>query len=78
MIKRFHELDNNLPVWFIFGENSWIKSIYGHKAANVRSKNSPTYVKVIENAGHHVYADKPNEFNEYLNSVLDKIDEIFM
>jgi pimeloyl-ACP methyl ester carboxylesterase len=74
MIKRFHNLDDNLPVWFIFGKNSWIKSIYGEKAARIRSENSATYVKVIENAGHHVYADRPDEFNEYINSLLDKID----
>jgi pimeloyl-ACP methyl ester carboxylesterase len=74
MIKRFHKLDSNLPVWFIFGEKSWIKSVYGLKAAKVRSGNSTTHVEVIENAGHHVYADKPNDFNEYLVNILDDID----
>lgn len=74
MIKRFDQLDNNLPVWFIFGKNSWIKSSNGHKAAKRRSEYSKTFVKIIEDAGHHVYADNPIEFNEYLKSILESFD----
>ena len=30
--------------------------------------------KVIDGAGHHVYADRRNEFNDYVLSLLDLID----
>ncbi len=31
--------------------------------------------KLITGAGHHVYADKPKEFNEYAKYILELIDE---
>jgi hypothetical protein len=32
-------------------------------------------LKLITGAGHHVYADKPNEFNEYVQHILQLLDE---
>ncbi len=31
-------------------------------------------LKIIPGAGHHVYADQPILFNEYVDEILDLID----
>ncbi len=33
------------------------------------------FLKLITGAGHHVYADRPNEFNDYVKYILELIDE---
>ncbi|KAH9520675.1 1-acylglycerol-3-phosphate O-acyltransferase abhd5 [Dermatophagoides farinae] len=35
-------------------------------------------VHVIQGAGHHVYADKPEEFNDLILSIAEQIDQAFM
>ena len=32
---------------------------------------------VINEAGHRIHLDKPNEFNEHMKSILAEIDEMF-
>ncbi|UMM32295.1 hypothetical protein L5515_006144 [Caenorhabditis briggsae] len=61
MSKRFHELDNTVPVTFIHGERSWIdwkntRTMFG-ELDHVESH-------VMESAGHHVYADDADKFAE--------------
>ena len=31
-------------------------------------------IKIISGAGHHVYADKPKEFNDYVEYLFEAID----
>lgn len=61
MSKRFHELDDTVPVTFIHGERSWIdwkntRTMFG-ELDHVESH-------VMESAGHHVYADDADKFAE--------------
>ncbi|CCD66982.1 Abhydrolase domain-containing protein abhd-5.2 [Caenorhabditis elegans] len=59
MSKRFHELDNTVPVTFIHGERSWIdwrttRRLFG-ELEHVESH-------IMDSAGHHVYADDADKF----------------
>jgi abhydrolase domain-containing protein 4 len=31
-------------------------------------------IKLVSGAGHHVYADKPELFNNYVNEIVELID----
>ena len=75
MIKRIHEIDANTPVWFIYGSRSWIDPASGFQAIHRRQGAVATTIKLIEGSGHHVNADKPHEFNAYVNYVLELVDE---
>ena len=69
MVKRIDSIEN-IPIYFIYGADSWIESKPGFQAASLRTPSSPTYVKIIMKAGHHVYADKSDEFNEFVREIL--------
>jgi pimeloyl-ACP methyl ester carboxylesterase len=54
-----------MPTSFIYGSNDWMN----HKHAVVARENgmaSGTNVLVVQEAGHHLYADKPEAFNHAL------------
>ncbi|GIY63800.1 hypothetical protein CDAR_601451 [Caerostris darwini] len=80
MIQRISDIRQDIPITFIYGAKSWIDSNCGFKIRSLREKqNSFVDIKMIDGAGHHVYADKSDVFNEIVNSVCKQIDknEIF-
>lgn len=66
MINRVHEVRKDIPMTFIYGSRSWIDSSSGEKIQAVRD-NSSVSIRVVSGAGHHVYADKAEVFNKYVN-----------
>ncbi|XP_070574975.1 (Lyso)-N-acylphosphatidylethanolamine lipase-like [Ptychodera flava] len=74
MIHRIHEVRQDIPITFIYGAKTYsiIDSSMGRKTQEIRQGS---YVKVhmIENAGHHVYADQPKQFNDLLKQTCEDI-----
>ena len=74
MLKRIDsELDPSIPISFIYGNRSWMDPSSGEKIRELRTQS---YVRVyrIPRAGHHVHADRPEEFNQAVNNVLKIVD----
>lgn len=65
MIHRIKDLDDRIPITLIYGSRSWIDSTAGDKIKEMRP-NSVVNIRIINGAGHHVYADKPDIFNQYV------------
>ncbi|XP_065368437.1 (Lyso)-N-acylphosphatidylethanolamine lipase isoform X1 [Calliphora vicina] len=70
MIHRIKDVRQDIPITFIYGSRSWIDSSSGEKIKSVRG-NSMVEIKTVTGAGHHVYADKPEVFNRYVNETCD-------
>ncbi|KAK9892129.1 hypothetical protein WA026_018329 [Henosepilachna vigintioctopunctata] len=63
MVKRIHKLREDVPITLLYGSRSWVD----HSATDViKAMRYKSYFKwkVIPSAGHHVYADKPELFNQ--------------
>lgn len=63
MIHRIDHLRKDVPITLIYGARSWIDP----SASDIlKVKRMHSYFKqhVISGAGHHVYADKPEAFNQ--------------
>lgn len=75
MIHRINKVSDNIPIWFVYGSRSWVDSEAGFTSITLRQNSVSTSVKLITGAGHHVYADKPNEFNEYVKYIFELIEE---
>lgn len=75
MINRIHLLDENVPITLIYGSRSWVDNSSSEVIKKVRPNS---YVKsyIINQAGHHVYADKPEEFNSIISTTCDLVDNI--
>ena len=73
MIQRIGSLDKSVPITMIHGSESWIDQSIGYETKYLRS-SSYVNVKVIPSAGHHVYADQPDEFNRIVEKICRKLD----
>lgn len=63
--ERMKSIDNDLPITFLYGADSWTSKSYGYIIKQHREPhNSYTDVKIIPKAGHHIYTDNPSEFHQ--------------
>ena len=68
LFKRLKEMDDEVPQHYMFGSRSWIEP----ESANpvlTHFANSTT-LTMIQGAGHHIYAENPDEFNYAVTSYL--------
>lgn len=65
MINRIQDIRKDVPMTLLYGEKSWVDSSAGELIQKLRPES---YVKtnIIKNAGHHVYADRADEFNRLI------------
>ncbi|XP_041031346.1 (Lyso)-N-acylphosphatidylethanolamine lipase isoform X2 [Carcharodon carcharias] len=72
MLGRIHLIPKEIPITMIYGSRSWIEPSSGEKVKCVRPES---YVRTmaIEGASHHVYADKPEEFNAAIVEICDSV-----
>lgn len=69
MVKRFHGIDEDVPVTFIYGGKSWIDPA---PAILLRGEGKRYLdIQVVTGAGHHVFADDSEAFNALVRNILD-------
>ena len=73
MIYRIGSVDKNIPITMIYGSRSWIDHSTG-KETQERRSGCYVDVQVITGAGHHVYVDQPNKFNELVEQICQNVD----
>ncbi|XP_022128589.2 (Lyso)-N-acylphosphatidylethanolamine lipase isoform X2 [Pieris rapae] len=73
MVRRVDKLHSALPVTVLYGSRSWVDNTTGQQLAQHRP-DSDTTVQVINGAGHHIYLDKPDLFNKYVNEACARAD----
>ncbi|CAF4247614.1 unnamed protein product, partial [Rotaria sordida] len=67
MIDRIHLIDERIPIYFLHGEQSWVDI---NSSVIAQGKRDNVYIDTIKEAGHHIYADAPDEFDMYLKRIL--------
>jgi len=73
VIKKMDKLDTAVPITFLYGAKSWISSDAGRQIQQMRP-SSYVDVQEVQGAGHHVYADRPQQFNGAVNQVGKLVD----
>ncbi|XP_046970080.1 1-acylglycerol-3-phosphate O-acyltransferase ABHD5 isoform X2 [Vanessa cardui] len=74
MVRRVGRLDPGLPITVLYGSRSWVDYSTGNLLGESRP-DSPTYVQVINGAGHHIYLDKPEQFNKFVLEACARADD---
>ncbi|KFM62763.1 Abhydrolase domain-containing protein 4, partial [Stegodyphus mimosarum] len=77
MMYRLNNLNAKIPITFVYGSRSWVNRQPGLQIKYSRL-NSFVDVQVIEGAGNHVYADKPEQFNALINQVCESLENGFI
>jgi len=70
MIHRVKDIDAEIPMTVLFGSRSWMETTSGYTIKYLR-QDSQVDVKIIKGAGHHIFIDKHQEFNETINNICD-------
>ncbi|CAG0889780.1 unnamed protein product [Darwinula stevensoni] len=73
MINRIDSLNKEIPITLIYGSRSWVDQTPGNE---IKAKRPDSYVEIqaINGAGHHVYADRPENFNHLVNIACDSTE----
>ena len=74
MIHRIGDIDHNVPITMVYGARSWIDHTPAYAVKQLRQE-SFVDIHIIKGAGHHVYADKPDDFNVLMEKVCQSTDE---
>ena len=74
MIQRIADLHPDINLTFIYGARSWIDRQPALQIKCLLSDRSVD-VHVIQGAGHHVYADKHDMFNDLVNATCREVEE---
>ncbi|XP_070494397.1 (Lyso)-N-acylphosphatidylethanolamine lipase-like [Chironomus tepperi] len=62
LAARMTELHSDIPLTFVYGEQSWIDSTPGY-IIKLSRPNSYTHIEVVDGAGHKVFSDDELTFN---------------
>lgn len=74
MIKRIHQIRDDVDITLVYGSKSWVDHSSGEIIKKARP-NSNVKIHVINHAGHHIYADTPDEFNFIINKTCESACE---
>lgn len=74
IMKRIPDLDKDVPITFIYGSTSWVERGPGPEVQKMR-EGSYVNVEIIQGAGHHVYGDIPEKFNELVKIAAEQADK---
>ena len=74
MIKRVHEIRADIPLTLMYGSRSWVDSAAGDVIQKLRP-DSYVRTHIINKAGHHIYADKAEEFNKLVVDACNDQEE---
>jgi len=69
MLPRLDKLEESVRMKVLYGSNSWMTHLHNEDFLKAGVKANVD-VEYIEGAGHHIYADQHQEFNQVLNSFL--------
>ncbi|KAL3288218.1 hypothetical protein HHI36_002668 [Cryptolaemus montrouzieri] len=72
MIHRVKNLKNEISITMMYGSNTWMHNL-AEKVKEIRPDCSVD-VQIIENAGHHIYADQYDQFNEVIVNASNTVD----
>uniref|UniRef100_A0A914HCA9 AB hydrolase-1 domain-containing protein n=1 Tax=Globodera rostochiensis TaxID=31243 RepID=A0A914HCA9_GLORO len=74
MINRFNGISPSVPVTFLWGGKSWMDPGPAYEIQARRQETSYVDVQIVTRAGHHVYADAPEDFCRLMGHVSDMVD----
>ncbi|XP_067837812.1 1-acylglycerol-3-phosphate O-acyltransferase ABHD5 isoform X2 [Heptranchias perlo] len=73
MLQRINQMPEDITITVIYGARSCIDGNSGNLIKALRPKSSVN-IKAIRGAGHYVYADQPEDFNQTVLDICSTVD----
>lgn len=73
MLQRIDRVHPDIPITVVYGSRSSIDGNSGHTVKQLRPY-SHVQIESIRGAGHYVYADQPEDFNQQVLQVCSMVD----
>ncbi|XP_063778391.1 1-acylglycerol-3-phosphate O-acyltransferase ABHD5 isoform X2 [Pseudophryne corroboree] len=73
MLQRIDKMHPDIPITVIYGARSCIDGNSGSTIQSLRPNSHVTTI-AIRGAGHYVYADQPEDFNQKVSEICDSVD----
>ena len=74
MMHRIEDLNPKVKVFMIFGSRTRIDDSL---SIDVKARRPEQFeICRIRNAGHHVFADRPDAFNQMVKEICQKVEKI--
>lgn len=73
MLQRIDKMHQDIPITVIYGARSCIDGNSGSTIQSLRP-NSHVETIAIRGAGHYVFADQPEDFNQKVTEICDSVD----
>ncbi|XP_044745372.1 (Lyso)-N-acylphosphatidylethanolamine lipase-like [Coccinella septempunctata] len=74
LIKRIDKLDKNIPITFLYGSHTWMDSAMGPRIKQLRPDSFVDF-HVVDNAGHHIFSENADHFNEIVSTTCRLADQ---
>ncbi|KAM4597624.1 1-acylglycerol-3-phosphate O-acyltransferase ABHD5-like isoform 2-T2 [Polymixia lowei] len=71
MLERIGQIRADVPISFIYGSRSSIDSDSGY---GIKKNRPDVEITVIRGAGHYVFADQPDDFNQTVLQILARTE----
>ena len=75
------QLHHQVPITVIYGARTWLDTVNKKRLGKTadlikeaRPEGAYVGVEMVEEAGHHLYAEQSHKFNEAVLKVLDVVD----
>ncbi|XP_063225915.1 (Lyso)-N-acylphosphatidylethanolamine lipase isoform X2 [Bacillus rossius redtenbacheri] len=75
IVNRIDTLSEDIPITLLYGSRSWVDSSASETIRALRP-NSYINIQILAGAGHHVYADKCDIFNQYVVEACESDESI--
>ncbi|KAL3288217.1 hypothetical protein HHI36_002667 [Cryptolaemus montrouzieri] len=74
IVKRISNLKESIPLTFMYGSHSWMDKEMAPRIKAMRP-NSYVDIEIIQNAGHHIYSEQADVFNEIVIRTCKTVDQ---
>jgi len=75
MINRIKDIDHSIPITILYGKDSWMMKLFDfERVLTQRPAGSAVKVNMIPDAGHHIYADQKDVFNEHIIEICNRTE----
>ena len=74
MINRVKDIAPSIPITVMYGMDSWMMKLFDFSRVKSERPGAFVDIKAMKNAGHHIYVDQKDEFNNLISDICNMVE----